>query len=254
MQINFTHIFQDSWNFIRNQRVFAMSFAIFFFLLTFTTQALLDTMLPAIMQQLQNQNVSLSSELPASINQTASLMTNSNIMLISLISQIINSLLSTWALIAIHQISQHNQFSFAQTFTLSIKYFLAVLILSVLVIFPLLYGAINLLLGSLLGLVLTLLGIYIFLRLCLSPLIYLFENKSFFSAIQYCWQQTNKRLGTLAIYCLIVYVLFSLIANQLAGLNQNLFIQIITTALHSIITVFSLVFSYRFYHLFIHQR
>ncbi|MDG6894621.1 hypothetical protein [Volucribacter amazonae] len=254
MQINFTQIFQDSWNFMRNQRTLVISFAVFFFLLTFTSQTLLDAMLPAIMQQLQNQPTQISAELPENINQTAMLMTNSQVMIISLTSQIINSLLSTWALISIHQISQHNQLSLAQTLTTSLKYFLGVLVLSVLVIFPLLYGVINLFLGSLFGLVLTLLGIYLFLRLCLSPLIYLFENHSFFSAIQFCWQQSNKRLSTLFIYCLIVYLLFSLITNQLAGFSHNIPLQIITIALHSLITVFSLVFSYRFYHLFIHQR
>lgn len=253
MNINFTQIFQDSWNFMRNQRTLVITFAVFFFLLTFTTQAILDAVVPNIAEQLKNQPIQSNDTFPQELSQTVALMTNSHIVFISLISQIINSLLSTWALVAIHQISQQRPFSLGQSFTIAIKYFIGVLLLGVLVIFPLLYGVINLLTGAFLGLILAVVGIYLFLRLCLSSLIYLFENKSFFTAIQYCWQQTNKRLSTIFIYCLIVYVLFSIIANQLIALNTNILLQIITIALNSLITLFSLVFSYRFYHLFIRK-
>ncbi|PJG84766.1 hypothetical protein [Conservatibacter flavescens] len=249
MTINFTQIFQDSWNFVRNQRQIAISFMAAFFILALATQFILSQMAPAIMENLQT--APINNDLPPEAMSVFSTMLHPNVLTISLINQIISSLLSTWGIITLHHITQHRFRSLSDSFSQALRYFIGVLALNVLITIPLAYGLIVLLTGSILGLVVAIIGIYLFLRLCLAPLAYIIGQKSFTQSLKFVWQQSSGRISILLIYCLINYLLVSMLSNQLAAFNNNLIIQIITTAISSFISVFALVFSYRFYHLFI---
>lgn len=247
MKINFTQIFQDSWNFMRNQRSFFIVFCLCFFLVNAIAQFLLGTSFDNLAQQGQSTTI-LADE---NLNQVASLIMQPKVLFISFASEILNALLATWALVVIHQINQQSQFNLGQTVAISLKYFMGMVFINFLIIFPLLYGLSSLLLGGGLGLVLTLVGGYLFLRLCLAPLVYLFEHKGFFPSIQYSWQKSHKKLALLAIYCLINYLGYFVISNQLPIFSQQLLLQTVALALMSVIRGFLLIFSYRFYHLFI---
>ena len=164
MQINFTHILQDSWNFFRNQQKVMFQFVLILFIA-------------------QNVGALLSSPLNNESHSNLSELVDINIENIAFsiaITQLLTSFISTWGLISIHSISQQNYQTLTKAFTLTLRRFLGVIVLNLLMTAPMLLGlseAFAALLTksspSIISLIAMLVGIWFFVRLNLTAVHYL---------------------------------------------------------------------------------
>ena len=99
MPINFTQIFQDSWNFMRNQQKITIQFIMLFFISSLATSLLIPT--GATPADLAVNEQTGANELQALIIQADT--TNSVAMLIQVV---FTMFLSAWGTVTIHQLSQ----------------------------------------------------------------------------------------------------------------------------------------------------
>lgn len=249
MPINFTQLFQDSWNFVRNQRHFVISFIIIFMLATAGLALLPQTQLNLP----NNANMSQTELTQAIIEQSM----NGTSLLNTLAKQAASLFVATWGLAAIHQISQGKKFNLANAAQLGMGRFLGVAVLSIIGILPLFVGITDGMAQlalkqppSILSLFLMITGVIVFVRLCLAPLSYLTSDSSLKNALQNTFKLGLKRSGILFVYCLITYFFLPLISLQISSLASNVVFFIIVLAMIAFINVFSLVFTYRFYTVF----
>lgn len=124
MPINFTQIFQDSWNFMRNQPKLTIQFIMLFF--TFFIGDELINFNGALPTNLTVSEQTGTNELQALLTQTD---TTHN--LATLIQMVITMFLSAWGTITIHRLSQRANPALNQTFTVALKRF-AVLLINIL--------------------------------------------------------------------------------------------------------------------------
>ncbi len=259
MPVNFTQLLQDSWNFVRNQKNFTLSFVIAFTLLSFAINMIFDTstsaLTPDAFQQLDNpdltpeQQVALFSALLQKIDANF-------LLFIYIVYQVIFLLFSCWGILTVHHISLQNNYSLTQTFDMALKRFFGVLIINILISLPLLICFTAFLVSVLSGSVISILivfvffSIFIFIRTCLAFITYLIEEKGIGESIAYIWRAGIGRTTTLLWYFLIVYLIFSIISNRLADFSDNMPLGVIATLLVSFLNVFAVVISYRFYTIF----
>jgi len=246
MPINFTQLFQDSWNFVRNQRQFVITFIVIFML----TAGVL-ALLPQTQINLPNDtNMSQAELTQAMIKQSM----NETSFFNTLAKQAISLFIATWGLAAVHQISQGKNLNLAHAAQLGISRFLGVALLSIIGILPLFVGITEGMAQlalkqppSMLSMFLIIMGVIVFVRLCLAPLSYLTNDSSLKNALQNTFKLGIKRSSVLFVYCLISYFFLPLISLQVSGLASNLVFFILALTVIAFINVFSLVFSYRFY-------
>ncbi|TCP95730.1 hypothetical protein EDC44_1079 [Cricetibacter osteomyelitidis] len=266
MNINFTQIFQDSWNFIRNQRRFTLSFMLIFVAVLIIFQLILGYMQPIIFKEVSEQFAVMTQNIPAeakaqleaingndstqSVLLSLAMITHPRMLAILISSQVINSFVITCGIIAVHQISRLQPFSLSMAFARGLQCFLGVLAINIIVLMPIGLGAAFAVGGNALGSLLMLVGIYIFIRLCLAYFVYLIENKSIFEAIRFTWQKTQKGFGSLFIFFLLAYVVLTMLHSQLSVLDDNIVLLFIGMVLSAFLHLFSIIFSYRFYTLF----
>ncbi|PVX42917.1 hypothetical protein C8D76_101252 [Pasteurella langaaensis DSM 22999] len=249
MPINFTQLFQDSWNFVRNQRQFVIAFIIIFMLATGAFSLLIPTQINVP----NDADISQTELTQAIIEQSM----NEASLLNGFMKQAVSLSIATWGLAAIHQISQGRNFNLTNAAQLGISRILGVAVLSVISILPLFVGVST---GvaqlslkqspSILSLFLMITGVIVFVRLCLAPLSYLMGDSPLTTALQDTFKSGIKRSGILFMYCLITYFFLPLVSLQISSLASNLVFFIIVLAIIAFINVFSLVFSYRFYTVF----
>ena len=259
MPVNFTQLLQDSWNFVRNQKNFTLSFVIAFTLLSFAINMIFDAstsaLTPDAFQQLDNpdltpeQQVALFSALLQKIDANF-------LLFIYIVYQVIFLLFSCWEILTVHHISLQNNYSLTQTFGMALKRFFGVLIINILISLPLLICFTAFLVSVLSGsgisilIVFVFFSIFIFIRTCLAFITYLIEEKGIGESIAYIWRAGIGRTTTLLWYFLIVYLIFSIISNRLADFSNNMPLGAIATLLVSFLNVFAVVISYRFYTIF----
>ncbi|EIJ67689.1 hypothetical protein [Pasteurella bettyae] len=253
MTINFSQILQDSWNFMRNQRKFVFTLILFFCLasliINLLGSSLFQTAIETSSTEMGNKN---------DISIMMQRVQSDNFLVLYLVNQLITFVLSAWGLFGIHQISQGQAVNYTQSTKSTLNGIIGFIMLNIIISLPLAIGLINILPAivnssnttGLFGIILVILGTYIYIRLCLTPIHYLTTKVTLLQAIQQIWQMSHKRVAILFIYCLLIYFLIPALTQQIAFLATNITIDIIATLLIATISVFVLIISYRFYILF----
>lgn len=243
MPINFTTLFQDSWNFIRNQQVATYRFLLIYTLYAFGGYFLASTFLA-------NENMSDQVQAIQSI-------ATADFAYLYILQQAIILFLNAWIILSVHQISQNSTFNLSQSFAQTLSKFFGVALLNLLLALP-----IGIIVLDIISAFLTsrspssfafpgiILGIFIFIRLFLAPITYLLGDQPWSKSIGFIWQKGKKRTGTLFLFCLITQFIFGLIAQQLNLLTNNAIFAFISAILLAGLNVFSLILTYRFYSLF----
>lgn len=253
MPINFTQLFQDSWNFIRNQHQFTRLFTVAFFLISLLIYLLGTTLLEPVATIPNAEQLSpeqLATIMLQKINIT-------QIILVNILTQVLFLLVSNWGILTIHHISLQHHYRPSQVLPLMLRRFAGVLVLNILLILPMVIGLINIWVAlatqsppSMFSVFAMLFGIFIFIRLCLAPVSYLITDKTLSESVSFTWKKGVKRTMPLFLYCVLVYFIFQLIGQQLASISDNLIFTLLVNSIIAFINTFALVFTYRFYTLF----
>ena len=236
MQINFTQVLQDSWNFFRNQQKIMLQFVAILFIVQ-SASALLSF---PVNDENKSDVLNLAN---ASIT---------NFVFSVAITQILTSFIAAWGLTSIHKISLQNYRTLGQTFSLTLRRFAGVILLDLLMVAPMLLGlgeAFAALLTkkspSIMSLIAMLVGVWFFVRLNLTVVHYLSTQ-----TIRKIWMRGNARKGVLFIYTLLVYFLVPILIFQLSSLSNNAVFDMAIGIFSALLNIFMLVVTYRFYSLF----
>ena len=248
MPINFTQIFQDSLNFMRNQRKTVLIFVGIFVIAQLINQ-LVSVPLPSLGN---NPDPSLQDIINALSKVEPTALIGS-----FLFQQLLMSFITTLGIATIHHISQQNQNPINQGLMLTLRRFLGVIVLDIFMSLPLLFGMVDVVSSFLsknahspLAFVSMVLGLFFFVRLCLSPVHYIASNQSIGQSALQVWRAGIKRNGVLITYALITYLLLPLLANSIGTALGTSFLSVIFGILVALFQIFILVFTYRFYSLF----
>ena len=256
MQINFTQIFQDSLNFMRNQRKNVLLF-VGIFVISQLINALVSVPMPSLGD---NPNPSQQDIIDALSKVEPTALIGS-----FLFQQLLMSFIATLGIATIHHISQQNQNPINQGFMLTLRRFLGVVVLDIFMSLPLLFGLADVMSSFLskdelsplsqnalspLAFVSMVFGLFFFVRLCLSPVHYIAANQSIGQSALQVWRAGIKRNGILIIYALITYLLIPLVVNTISAILGSSFLSAIVGILAALFQMFILVFTYRFYSLF----
>ena len=176
MQINFTQIFQDSLNFMRNQRKTVLLFVGIFIASQFIS-ALVSVPMPSLGN---NPDPSLQDIINALSKVDPTALIGSFIF-----QQLLMSFIATFGIATIHHINQQNENPINQGLMLTLRRFLGVVVLDVFMSLPLLFGLADVMSSFLsknalspLAFVSMVFGLFFFVRLCLSPVHYIASNQS----------------------------------------------------------------------------
>lgn len=256
MPINFTQLFQESWNFLRNQRKFSFAYIGVLIFVSFALTLLQSSIAPPLQH---TEGMTSEQQMIALAEQ----MNNSEMLFLTIAKLSITLFVLYWGLMAIHQISQQRFKGLIDAARDTMGRFLGVLGLSIIVFLPItigFFGSATALLATLMNqpeqipsifaLFLLLSGIFFLVRLCLAPLSYLIGDNDFKSAVSNTLKLGTGRSSVLFLYCLINYIFFPLIVVQISVLVQNEILMILAIALISFINLFSTIFTYRFYSVF----
>lgn len=254
MNINFTQIFQDCWNFMRNQKKITQQFIFFFFISSLIFYFLLTAVVPMPeISQANGQNLPLPSNISAEF------------LVIGVAQQLVSLFISSWGILTFHRISVQqqnplNQNPLNQSAVLTLQRFAGVVAISVIGFIPLMIGVVESLFAilqgqspSILSLVAMLLGFFIFVRLSLASTEYLIQPVGIMQALKNSWLSGVKRAAPLFIYCLLIYVVLPFVVRRISSLSDNLVFDVVMLFLSAVVGVFSLLFTYRFYTLFMRK-
>ena len=238
MPINFASLFQDSWNFMRNQTQFTL-FGI----------ALL-AIFPIVIFSLYP-NVELTPEQLQSQDNLSLLAQN---MAPTLISSVISVFINILLIINIQSISNGNFQGFFSQAPSAIKAFFPILLLTFLMVMPLSFGVsfggLASQAGNLAILLIPLMasGIFIFVKLCLVSYAYLIEKpqKNTFDTLKFTWQLSRGKMVSLFIFCILTYLLPAFIGSTIAGAIGSILSQIVS----AVMNLFIVIFSVRFYQVY----
>ncbi|MGR3808106.1 hypothetical protein SAMN05660772_00839 [Pasteurella testudinis DSM 23072] len=233
MPVNFAKIFQDSWNFILNQK----QMVLFFLALLVIDNLLFRSLLNSVDMQTDQGGRTF--------------------VFFTLAGQIVNSLLILWFLSMITFISNQQAAQLTTALSYAVKKTPVFLLLNFIIVLPFSLAAASYVAnggGSLLALLSVIIGCYLFIRLCLAPYSYVLENSSFSAALKLVWLNGIKRVLPLFLFTLLVYLLPLVITLQLAKIASSLPGSIIVAVISAAISIFTLVFTYRFYQLFIDKN
>jgi len=231
MQINFTQIFQDSLNFMRNQRKTVLIF-IGIFVISQLINALVSVPMPSLGD---NPNPSQQDIIDALSKVEPTALIGS-----FLFQQLLMSFIATFGIATIHHISLQNENPINQGLMLTLRRFLGVVVLDIFMSLPLLFGIADVM-SSFLS------------KNALSPLAFVSMVFGLFFFVQSAlqvWRAGIKRNGVLIIYALLTYLLLPLVVNTIGAILGSSFLSAIVGILAALFQLFILVFTYRFYSLF----
>lgn len=230
MPVNFIKIFQDSWNFILNQK----QLAIFFWVVLMIDNLVFRYLL-------------------SSVDPSTDEGGRSSIFLM-FAGQVVNAMLTLWFLSVIMLISQQRQANLSEALSYAIRKIPLFLLLNFVIILPLSLAAANYIAnagGSIFTMLSVLLGVYLFIRLSLTPYSYAIENSSFSEALKLVWLNGMGRVVPLALFAVLAYLLPLIITLMLGRFPASFLTDVLVSAVSAAINIFTLVFTYRFYQLFI---
>ncbi len=200
MPINFTQIFQDSLNFMRNQRKTVLLF-VGIFVVSQLINALVSVPMPSLGD---NPNPSQQDIIDALSKVEPTALIGSFVF-----QQLLMSFIATFGIATIHHISQQNENPINQGLMLTLRRFLGVVVLDIFMSLPLLFGLADVMSSFLsknalspLAFVSMVFGLFFFVRLCLSPVHYIAANQSIGQSALQVWRAGIKRNGVLIIYAL----------------------------------------------------
>lgn len=244
MPINFTQLFQDSWNFVRNKQKIILIFSLVFFLFQLCSSLILP--------HFATTDVMVALETNAVPNQ--------DILLVVVFLQFVSFLLTSWYLVAIHQIAQGEPFDMAKSFVFFMPRLFGLILITFIVLFPMVVGIADVLFAflhlakpTIISLIAFILGIYVYVRFCLADVHYLLSGSSINQTLKTVWLSGFKRTSVLFIYCLLMNVVLPLFLRTLSKLSNNILLELIILGITAFVTLFSLVFTYRFYSVFMQK-
>lgn len=235
MPVNFLQLFQESWNFMRNQA-------------NFTLVGL------ALLIGLQVANLFI---LPPITPENLAGNTPESVLTLNLPSLVVPALIDVFVTILlilnIKAINQGNYRHFFQPLSAAFKALLPVVAMSMLMALPISIGVSSGVLATqmpslgIISLPLLVSGCYIFVKFCLLAYVYLLEEpqKSLGETIKFTWQLSRGKMLTLILFCIVVYLLPSLIANQIAQLGA-----LPARVLSAFFSLYFVIFSFRFYQIY----
>ena len=227
MQINFTHILQDSWNFIRNRRQFSL-----------TAMGLLLAIQLLATFVLSNFMVSASavSLLP------------------SLLIGIGNIFISVLLVLNINDINVCIFQSFFQNTSKALAKLLPAISLYIIMVLPLSFGMSSILFSNISGsgasifsLPLSAIGIFVFVRLNLAIYVFLVENYRVGQAVKFMWQLAKGKMAALFAYTLLANLLPILITALVGRLGDNVAIMMLSFVISAFLSLFTTILGFRFY-------
>ena len=249
MPINFTQIIKDSFHFIQNEKRNIIVLCALYFFADIIMVLLQSVMLPnEIIVSLSNNQIS------SAISEEQGI----NLVTFFFLKQFIYIFISAWCLVTIHQISLRQFNTVLQSFSSTLKRIWGAMLLSFLILIPILVGLTEAMIAiqqkiqpSILSLFAMVIGIGLYIRLCLAPVHYLLTNDSISHSAKITWRAAMGRVSVLFIFCLLIYVLIPFVENFLTAFSSNAIMALISGILVALINVFALVVTYRFYTLFI---
>ena len=249
MPINFTQIIKDSFHFMQNEKRNIIVLCALYFFADIIMVLLQSVMLPnEIIVSLSNNQIS------TAISEEQGI----NLVTFFFLKQFIYIFISAWCLVTIHQISLRQFSTVLQSFSSTLKRIWGAMLLSFLILIPILVGLTEAMIAiqqkiqaSILSLFAMVIGIGLYIRLCLAPVHYLLTNDSISHSAKIMWRAAMGRVSVLFIFCLLTYVLIPFVENFLTAFSSNAIMALISGILVALINVFALVVTYRFYTLFI---
>ncbi|OBW93232.1 hypothetical protein QV01_02500 [Gallibacterium genomosp. 3] len=240
MSINFVRILQESSYFVRNRYPIVVTFTVLYALNTLIFQLIMEA--NGGLEQLQTTPNSISS----------------SVIFASFFNLIFSVILNIWFILTIDQVSTNrigDIFSCIPTVLQKLIGFIGYNCLLILALMPFIMGisigavsgGISLFIG---GVVCLLVSGYLLTRIALLPYAYLLEPGR--KGLRALYQLVNYRqqYKVMVVYLLLVYLVPILFSNLLVGLlGANLLV--LSTLITSFINLFSLIFAYRFYRIFI---
>lgn len=243
MRINFTQILQDCWNFSRNQ-----TRLVWFFTLLFVLNSVVSNFFFIPM---------LTPELP-----TTDLQGQLNIQKLNEIPfLLISTFLTQWGMMSIHHLSSNH--SLGQNASIVFKRIFGVIFINILISLPLVFSLSTVLASvfqqkqvAIYSSLFIIFGVFLFVRLCMASVHYLFEPVGVMQALVFTWKKGTKRFLPLFVYCLILNFILPLLLRRVflffSGVNPLL--ELVPLFLMAISNVFSFIFTYRFYTLFVQGK
>ena len=247
MKINFTQLFVDSWNFVRNKPKFLLQFSLLFTVETIVASYLLVNAIPENLTSISLNQLDINSiHLP------------SQIYLLIFLHFLCNLFLFSWAILDIYLFSYNQSLSINQKIQRILQRLPGLFAIIILIILPLIVSILEVSLAafthsnlSFVSILSFILGIVIFVRFCLTFVDYLVRNISIFQCLQQQWRQGIKNSSNLFLFCLINYFFFSFVMQLIMSLsNGSTFMEVVLHLICSAIYVFSIIFTYRFYSIF----
>ena len=175
-----------------------------------------------------------------------------NLVTFFFLKQFIYIFISAWCLVSIHQISLRRFNTIWQSFSSTLKRILGAILLSFLIgLTEAMIAIQQKVQPSIISLFAMVIGIGLYIRLCLAPVHYLLTNDSISHSAKITWRAAMGRVSVLFIFCLLIYVLIPFVENFLTAFSSNAIMALISGILVALINVFALVVTYRFYTLFI---
>ena len=227
MSINFPPLIQDSWNFIRNRSQFSLTAIA----LLIAIQLLAILLLPSVVMFSQ-----ATALLPA--------------FLLSLGNIFVSILL----ILNIKAINAGHFQSFFQNVGKAFAKLLPAIVLYIIMVLPLSFGASSILVStysgngtSVIGLPILVIGIFIFVRLNLSIYAFLVEDYHVGQAVKFMWQLAKGKMAILFGYTFLANILPVLITSLIGRLGDNGVVMILSIVLSAFLSLFTTIFGFRFY-------
>ncbi len=244
MPLDFSRLFQDSWNFIRNQQQFTFFSVLLLTLASFGMSFAMSKVVPA---DLLTQNLSSDQ-----INIDAA-----SVLGISLAYLLVNAWFHILIILNIKSISRGNYHHYFTNNLAVINYIAPVILFVFIMIMPISiafsFGSILVSVNSAMGIIflpLLISGLYIFIKLSLITYVYLLEEpkKRVSETFNFTWQLSRGRMVPLLLFCLVVYVAPLLLGGIFSG-GQDLFSFgfFISHLINAFISLFTIIFGFRFY-------
>ncbi|MDP8078782.1 hypothetical protein [Phocoenobacter skyensis] len=242
MPIKFMQLFQDSWNFMRNQHQFSV-FAIGAMLFIQLCQFVILQFFPM--------------ELSVNGGNPEGML---SVIIPTVVLLILTLLFTALIILNIKSVTNGSYKHFFQPVTKIVNSFFPLVILNIISAIPLAFTinavasfAIN---GkssiSLVALPIVAMGFYLFAKLCLTTYVYLIEEpqKSVTETLSFTFRLSKGKMRPLILFCLLSSFLPLFIINSLERLGNGSFILILSAIISAFIGVFVIVFSFRFYQLY----
>lgn len=234
MSVNFVQLLQESGNFIRNQKTFSLT-------------AIL------VMLALQVANLLVSAQLFKAVDPTQMSSSLGGGLFLSVVFAVFTVYFSlVLVVLNIKKINEGQYHNFFEATGEAFSKLFPVIGVIILMSFPLSFGIASAAMGGEAGLSIIALpllagGIFIFLKLCLGSYALLIENMRVGQAVKFSWQLTKGKMLWMIGYVLIAYVIPMVINAMLAQISANLLMQIIAALVGVCLSLFTVVFGFRFY-------